>query len=145
MQGSVAPDEINRRVLTSHLDESDLQAAERLNEMNLRYYERVVRPVLDEWVREVRARRRGQTWAFVSSCAAIIAGCVVHGMAAYVLFFVGCFGFCTAIAAWFGSTAVMVGPVVKAKTSAATAALRLKSSLAVEPVGGGTSRRTRMS
>jgi hypothetical protein len=105
----IPPDEINRRVLGSHLGEADLAAAERLATMNLRYYETVVRPLLDEWVREVHARRAGQGWGFVVSCAALVAGAILHETAAYVLFFVGTFGFCTAIAAWFGGSAAHVG------------------------------------
>ena len=105
----IAPDEINRRVLGSHLDDADLAAAERLNDMNLRYYETAVRPVLDEWAREVHARRAGQAWGFVASCAALAAGCFLEGRAAYVVFFVGTFGFCTALAAWFGGSAASVG------------------------------------
>ena len=105
----IAPDEINRRVLTSRLDEADLAVAERLNATNLRYFETVVRPVLDEWVREVHARRTGQACAFVASCAALGFGCFANGMAAYFLFFVGTFGFCTGVAAWFGGPAASVG------------------------------------
>ena len=105
----IAPDEINRRVLGSHLDDADLAAAERLNDMNLRYYETAVRPVLDEWAREVHARRAGQAWGFVASCGALAAGCFLEGRAAYVVFFVGTFGFCTALAAWFGGSAANVG------------------------------------
>ena len=45
----IPPDEINRRVLGTHLTEADLVAAERLNGMNLRYFDAVVRPLLDEW------------------------------------------------------------------------------------------------
>jgi hypothetical protein len=105
----IPPDEINRRVLGSHLGESDLEAAERLNSMNLRYYDTVVRPVLAEWTREVRARRAGQAWGFVASCAALAAGARLGGTAAYVLFLVGTFGFCTAIAAWFGRAAAASG------------------------------------
>jgi len=105
----IPPDEINRRVLGTHLDEADLVAAERLNGMNLRYYEAVVRPLLDEWRREVRARRAGQAWGFVASCAALAAGNLVRQPAAYLLFFIGTFGFCTAIAAWYGGTAASFG------------------------------------
>jgi len=105
----ISPDEINRRVLGSHLADADLVAAERLNAMNLRYYEAVVRPVLDEWTREVHARRAGQAWGFVASCAALGAGAFLHGTAAYVVFFVGTFGFCTALAAWFGGAAASTG------------------------------------
>jgi len=105
----IPPDEINRRVLRTRLDEADLDYAERLNGMNLRYFEAVVRPLLDEWRREVRARRAGQAWGFVASCAAIVAGNFVEQAAAYVLFFVGTFGFCTAIAAWYGGTAASFG------------------------------------
>jgi hypothetical protein len=105
----ISPDEINKRVLTSRLDEADLRAAERLNGMNLRYFEAVVQPLLDEWRREVRARRAGQAWGFVASCAGIAAGNFVDGVAAYVFFFVGTFGFCTALAAWFGGTAAGFG------------------------------------
>jgi hypothetical protein len=105
----IPPDEINRRVLTSHLDAADLEAAERLNGMNLRYFDVVVRPLLDEWRREVHLRRAGQAWGFVASCAAIGAGNFVHQPAAYVLFFVGTFGFCTALAAWYGGTAAGFG------------------------------------
>ena len=105
----IPPDEINRRVLGSHLDEADLEAAERLNAMNLRYYEEVVRPLLDEWTREVHARRAGQAWGFLAACVALGAGTFLDGTAAYVLFFVGTFGFCTAIAAWFGRTAAATG------------------------------------
>ncbi len=105
----ISPDEINRRVLGSHLAEADLDAAERLNEMNLRYYDAVVRPVLDEWTREVRSRRAGQAWGFVVACAALVAGCFRENTAAYVLFFVGTFGFCTALTAWFGTSAANVG------------------------------------
>lgn len=105
----IAPDEINKRVLGSRLDDADLEAAERLNGMNLRYFEAVVRPLLDEWRREVHARRAGQAWGFVASCAAVVAGSRTSGAAAYVLFFIGTFGFCTAIAAWFGSTAAGFG------------------------------------
>ena len=105
----IAPDEINRRILTSRLDEADLDAAERLNATNLRYFETVVRPVLDEWVREVHARRAGQAVAFLASCGALVAGCFANGMAAYFLFFVGTFGFCTGVAAWFGGSAASVG------------------------------------
>jgi hypothetical protein len=105
----IPPDEINRRVLDTHLDEADLDAAERLNGMNLRYFDAVVRPLLDEWRREVHARRAGQAWGFVASCAAIVAGNFVRQPAAYILFFVGTFGFCTAIAAWYGGTAASFG------------------------------------
>jgi hypothetical protein len=105
----IAPDEINRRVLGTHLDDADLVAAERLNAMNLRYYETVVRPVLDEWMREVHARRAGQAWGFAAACVALAAGCFLQGSAAYVVFFVGTFGFCTALAAWFGGTAARAG------------------------------------
>lgn len=105
----IAPDEINRRVLGTHLQDADLDAAERLNAMNLRYFDAVVRPLLVEWSREVRARRLGQAAAFTASCAALVAGAFVDGAAAYVLFFAGTFGFCTAIAAWFGSTAAATG------------------------------------
>lgn len=105
----IAPNEINRRVLGSHLADADLAAAERLNEMNLRYYDAVVRPILDEWTREVRSRRNGQGWGFVASCAALVAGCFLKDTAAYVVFFVGTFGFCTALTAWFGSSAASVG------------------------------------
>lgn len=124
----IAPDEINRRVLGSHLDDSALDAAERLNDMNLRYYETVVRPVLDEWTREVHARRAGQAWGFVASCAALIAGCFLHGTPAYAVFFVGTFGFCTALAAWFGGSAASVG-----------ARLAGKVERRVPPNGGGAS------
>src|SRR5262245_43752374 len=105
----ISPDEINRRVLGSHLADADVAAAERLNEMNLRYYESVVRPVLDEWTREVHARRAGQAWGFIASCAAIVAGAFLKGTPAYVVFFVGTFGFCTALAAWFGGAAANIG------------------------------------
>jgi hypothetical protein len=105
----VPPDEINRRVLAGRLDEADLDAAERLNGMNLRYFEVVVRPLLDEWRREVRVRRARQAWGFVASCAAMAAGNFVEPAAAYVFFFVGTFGFCTAIAAWYGGTAAGFG------------------------------------
>jgi len=105
----VPPDEINRRVLEGRLDEGDLRTAERLNAMNLRYFDVVVRPLLDEWRREVQARRARQAFGFVASCAAIVAGCFVEQAAAYVLFFVGTFGFCTAVAAWYGSTAAGFG------------------------------------
>jgi len=105
----IPPDEINRRVLGSHLGEADLEAAERLNAMNLRYYEEVVRPLLEEWTHEVRARRAGQAWSFVAACAALVSGTFLHGTAAYVLFFVGTFGVCTAVAAWFGHTAASTG------------------------------------
>ncbi len=105
----IPPDEINRRVLGTHLDEADLAAAERLNGMNLHYFDAVVRPLLDEWRREVRARRAGQAWGFIASCAALVGGNFVHQPAAYLLFFVGTFGFCTAIAAWYGGTAARFG------------------------------------
>jgi hypothetical protein len=105
----ISPDEINRRVLASSLGAADLDAAERLNGMNLRYFEAVVRPLLDEWRREVRARRAGQAWGFAASCAAIVAGGRAEGAGAYVLLFVGTFGFCTALAAWFGSAAAGFG------------------------------------
>lgn len=105
----IPPDQINKLVLASRLDDADLDAAERLNGMNLRHFEVVVRPVLDEWMREARARRAGQAWAFAASCALIAAGSVVRGAPSYFLFFVGTFGFCTAIAAWFGSTAAGIG------------------------------------
>jgi hypothetical protein len=105
----VPPDEINRLVLAGRLDETDLDAAERLNGMNLRYFETVVRPLLDEWRREVRARRARQAWGFVASCTAVLAGNFVEQAAAYVLFFVGTFGFCTAIAAWYGGPAAGFG------------------------------------
>jgi hypothetical protein len=105
----ISPDEINRRVLSSPLDTATLDAAERLSNLNLRYFEAVVRPLLDEWRREVRARRAGQAWGFVASCAAIVAGGRTSGPGAYVLLFVGTFGFCTALAAWFGSTAAGFG------------------------------------
>jgi hypothetical protein len=105
----IPPDEINRRVLDSHLDAADLDAAERLNGMNLRYFDAVVRPLLDEWRREVHLRRAGQAWGFVASCAAIGAGNFVRQPAAYVFFFVGTFGFCTALAAWYGGTAAGFG------------------------------------
>lgn len=105
----ISPDEINRRVLSSSLDAAALDAAERLGNMNLRYFEAVVRPLLDEWRHEVRARRAGQAWGFVASCAAIVAGGRTSGAGAYVLLFVGTFGFCTALAAWFGSTAAGFG------------------------------------
>ena len=105
----VPPDEINRRVLAGRLDEADLDAAERLNGMNLRYFEAVVQPLLDEWRREVRVRRARQAWGFAASCAAIVAGNFVEQAAAYVFFFVGTFGFCTAIAAWYGGTAAGFG------------------------------------
>lgn len=105
----IAPDEINRRVLSSKLDENDLAVAERLNAMNLRYYDSVVRPVFDEWRREVRARRTGQACGFAAACAALVAGCFVQGTPAFVLFFVGTFGFCTAIAAWYGTPAARAG------------------------------------
>jgi hypothetical protein len=111
----IAPDEINRRVLTSRLDEADLAVAERLNATNLRYFDTVVRPVLDEWVREVHARRAGQAAAFAASCAALVAGCFAEGMAAYFLFFVGTFGFCTGVAAWFGGSAASIGTRLAAK------------------------------
>jgi hypothetical protein len=111
----IPPDEINRRVLGSHLGEADLEAAERLNAMNLRYYEEVVRPLLDEWTHEVRARRAGQAWSFVAACAALVSGAFLHGTAAYVLFFVGTFGVCTAIAAWFGHTAASTGARLASK------------------------------
>jgi len=111
----IPPDEINRRVLGSHLGEADLEAAERLNAMNLRYYDEVVRPLLAEWTREVRARRAGQGWGFVVACSALTAGCFLEGTSAYVLFFVGTFGFCTAIAAWFGSTAAATGARLASK------------------------------
>lgn len=105
----IPPDEINRRVLGGHLGESDLDAAEKLNEMNLRYYDAVVRPLLDEWRREVRGRRAGQAWGFAAACAALVAGAFVEGAAAYVFFFVGTFGFSTALAAWFGGSAASTG------------------------------------
>jgi hypothetical protein len=105
----IPPDEINRRVLGAHLADADLDAAERLNEMNLRYYDSVVRPLLDEWTREVRARRLGQAVGFIASCGALAAGVFRDGTAAYVLFFVGTFGFCTALAAWFGGSAAGIG------------------------------------
>lgn len=124
----IAPDEINRRVLSAHLDDGAMAAAERLNDMNLRYYETVVRPVLDEWTREVHARRAGQAWGFVAACAALVAGCFLHGTAAYVVFFVGTFGFCTALAAWFGGSAASVG-----------ARLAGKVERRVPPNGGGAS------
>jgi hypothetical protein len=105
----VPPDEINRRVLAGRLDEADLAAAERLNGMNLRYFAAVVQPLLDEWRREVRVRRARQAWGFAASCAAIVAGSFLEQAAAYVFFFVGTFGFCTAIAAWYGGTAASFG------------------------------------
>ncbi len=105
----IAPEEINRRVLSSRLDDDDLAVAERLNAMNLRYYVSVVRPIFDEWRREVRARRAGQAWGFGAACAALVAGCFVEGTPAFVLFFVGTFGFCTAIAAWYGTPAARTG------------------------------------
>lgn len=105
----VPPQEINQRVLASHLGETDLDTAERLNAMNLRYYETVVRPILSEWHREVRARRLGQGLAFAASCGALVTGCFVDGTAASVLVFTGSFGFCTAIAAWFGGGATSAG------------------------------------
>ena len=111
----IAPDEINRRVLGSRLDDADLAAAERLNGMNLRYFEAVVRPLLDEWRREVHARRAGQAWGFVASCAAIVAGNWAQGAAAYVLLLVGTFGFCTALAAWFGGAAAGFGTRIAEK------------------------------
>lgn len=111
----IPPDEINRRVLGTHLADADLDAAERLNAMNLRYYDAVVRPVLAEWTREVHARRAGQAWGFVASCAALVAGTFLHGTAAYVVFFVGTFGFCTAIAAWFGGAAANTGSRLAAR------------------------------
>jgi hypothetical protein len=105
----IAPDGINRRILGSKLDEDDLAVAERLNAMNLRYYDCVVRPVFDEWRREVRARRIGQACGFAGACAALVAGCFVQGTPAFVLFFAGTFGFCTAIAAWYGTPAARIG------------------------------------
>ena len=105
----IAPEEINRRVLNSKLDDGDLAVAERLNAMNLRYYNSVVRPVFLEWRREVRARRIGQACGFAAACAALVAGCFVQGTPAFVLFFVGTFGFCTAIAAWYGTPAARAG------------------------------------
>lgn len=105
----IPPAEINRRVLGAHLADADLDAAERLAAMNLRHYETVVRPLLDEWTREVRARRAGQAWGFAAACAALVAGACVKDVAAYVLFFVGTFGFCTALAAWFGGSAAAIG------------------------------------
>ena len=105
----IPPDEINRRVLGTHLTEADLVAAERLNGMNLRYFDAVVRPLLDEWRREVHARRAGQAWGFVASCAALVAANFAREQASYLLFFVGSFGFCTAIAAWYGTTAAGFG------------------------------------
>jgi hypothetical protein len=111
----IPPDEINRRVLGSHFGDADLDAAERLAAMNLRYYETVVRPLLDEWIREVHARRAGQAWGFAASCAALIAGAFLKSTAAYVVFFVGTFGFCTAIAAWFGGSAAGIGARLASK------------------------------
>lgn len=105
----IPPDQINRRVLGARLADADLDAAERLNTMNLRYYEAVVHPLLAEWTREVHARRAGQAWGFVVSVGALIAGAFLHDMAAYVVFFVGTFGFCTAIAAWYGGPAAATG------------------------------------
>jgi hypothetical protein len=105
----IPPDEINRRVLGARLADADLDAAERLNEMNLRYYDSVVRPLLDEWRREVRARRAGQAVGFLAACGALAAGAFRDGTTAYVFFFVGTFGFCTALAAWFGGAAAGVG------------------------------------
>ena len=105
----IPPDEINRRVLGTHLTEADLVAAERLNGMNLRYFDAVVRPLLDEWRREVHARRAGQAWGFAASCAALVAANFAREQASYLLFFVGSFGFCTAIAAWYGTTAAGFG------------------------------------
>jgi len=111
----IAPEEINRRVLSSKLDDDDLAVAERLNAMNLRYYDSVVRPVFDEWRREVRARRAGQAWGFAAACAALVAGCFVQGTPAFVLFFAGTFGFCTAIAAWYGTPAARTGSRLAAR------------------------------
>jgi len=105
----IAPDEINRRALGSRLDDSDLAVAERLNAMNLRYFATVVQPLLDEWRRDVHARRVGQAWGFAAACAALVAGCFVKETPAFVLFFVGTFGFCTAIAAWYGTQATRAG------------------------------------
>src|SRR5262245_21655710 len=82
----IPPAEINRRVLGTHLADADLDAAERFAAMNLRHYETVVRPLLDEWTREVRARRAGQAWGFVASCGALVAGAFLKDVAAYVLF-----------------------------------------------------------
>jgi len=124
----IPPNEINRRVLGTHLADADLDAAERLADMNLRYYDSVVRPLLDEWRREVRMRRAGQVLGFVASCAALAAGATREGTAAYVLFFVGTFGFCTALAAWFGSSAANIG-----------ARLAEKLERRAPPTGGGPS------
>jgi len=116
----IPPDEINRRVLHAHLADADLDAAERLSEMNLRYYDSVVRPLLEEWRSEVRLRRIGQTIGFVASCGALAAGAFRDGTTAYVFFFVGTFGFCTAIAAWFGSSAAGIGARVAARVGQRT-------------------------
>jgi hypothetical protein len=113
----IPPDAINRRVLEARLADADIDVAERLSEMNLRYYDTVVRPLLDEWRREVRMRRIGQAVGFVAACVALGAGTRASGTAAYVLFFVGTFGFCTAIAAWYGSAAASAGIGLAARLS----------------------------
>lgn len=111
----IAPGEISQRVLGSQLDEAALNAAERLNEMNLRHYETVIRPLVNEWVREVHTRRLLQVGVFLASCTALSLGCYQDGLAGPVLCFVGAFGFLTAVANWFGSASAAFGERLVAK------------------------------
>jgi hypothetical protein len=111
----VSPGEISQRVLGSHFDEANLKAAERLNELNMRYYETILRPLVDEWIREVHLRRVRQMVGFAVSCGALAAGCFAAGIAAYALVAVGMFGFVTAVSSWFGSTAAGFGERLTAK------------------------------
>lgn len=113
----IPPDEINRRVIDARLADAEIDAAERLSEMNLRYFDSVIRPLLDEWRREVRMRQAGQILAFLAACGALAAGTRMTGVAAYVLYFAGTFGFCTALAAWFGNTAAGAGIRLASKLS----------------------------